>query len=92
MEVVVCHNNADYDALGALVAVKILRPMSLVCFPGRVNKQVKELYSLYKDSLKIDSCEHLHLQEVTHLMVVDTQDPERIGKFKAIWQTPAVKL
>lgn len=92
MEVVVCHANADFDALGSLVATKVLRPRALACFPGHINKKVRELYSLYKDSLNITSADHINVQEVTHLYVLDTQRPERIGKFKSIFERSDVRL
>jgi len=92
VEVIVCHTNADFDALGSLVAAKILRPKALACFPGHINKKVKELYSLYKDSLNLTLLEHINVQEVKHLIVVDTQSSERIGKFKPLFARSDVKI
>ena len=92
MEVIVCHTNADFDALGSLVAAKLLRPKALACFPGHINKKVKELYSLYKDSLNLTLLEHINVQEVTHLVVVDTQNADRIGKLKPLFSRSTVKL
>jgi len=92
VEVAVCHANADFDALGSLVATKVLRPRALACFPGHINKKVRELYSLYKDSLNLTASDHINVQEVTHLYVLDTQRPERIGKFKSIFARSEVRL
>ncbi|MBT9155848.1 MAG: CCA-adding enzyme [Firmicutes bacterium] len=92
MEVIVCHTSADFDALGSLVAAKLLRPKALACFPGHINKKVKELYSLYKDSLNLTLQEHVNVQEVTHLVVVDTQSADRIGKLKPLFARPDVQL
>lgn len=92
MEVIVCHANADFDALGSLVAAKLLRPKALACFPGHINKKVKELYSLYKDSLNLTLLEHVNVQEVTHLILVDTQSADRIGKLRPLFARPDVKL
>ncbi|MBS3984232.1 MAG: CBS domain-containing protein [Selenomonadales bacterium] len=92
MEVIVCHTNADFDALGSLVAAKLLRPRAMACFPGHINKKVKELYSLYKDSLNLTLLEHINVQEVTHLIVVDTQSADRIGKLKPLFLRSDVKL
>jgi len=92
VEVIVCHTNADFDALGSLVAAKLLRPKALACFPGHINKKVKELYSLYKDSLNLTLLEHVNVQEITHLVVVDTQSANRIGKLKPLFARSDVKL
>ncbi|MBT9152616.1 MAG: CCA-adding enzyme [Firmicutes bacterium] len=92
MEVVVSHSNADFDALGSLVAAKLLRPRALVCFPGHINKKVRELYSLYKDSLNLTSPDHINVQEISHLIVLDTQSQERIGKFRPVFQNNEVRL
>jgi len=92
VEVVVSHTNADFDALGSLVAAKLLKPRALVCFPGHVNKRVRELYSLYKDSLNLTSADHINVQEITHLIVLDTQNPERIGKFKSVFQRSDTRI
>ncbi|MDP3487667.1 MAG: CBS domain-containing protein [Bacillota bacterium] len=92
MEVIVCHTNADFDALGCLTAAKVLRPKAVACFPGHINKKVRELYSLYKDSVNLTPLEHINVQEVKHLIVVDTQNSQRIGKFKEVFLNPRVKL
>ena len=90
MEVIVCHTNADFDALGCLTAAKVLRPTALACFPGHINKKVRELYSLYKDSVNLTPLEHINVQEVEHLIVVDTQNSQRIGKFKEVFLNPQI--
>lgn len=92
VEVIVCHANADFDSLGCLTAGKILRPDALVCFPGRITKNVKELYSLYKDELSFADVDLIDVQKVTHLYVTDTQNRERIGKFKRIFDKPDIQL
>lgn len=92
LEVIVCHINADFDALGCLVAAKILRPKAQACFPGHINRKVKELHSLYKDSLNLTQLEHVRVQEVRHLIVVDTQSPDRLGKFKSVFTRQDVRL
>ena len=92
MEVIVCHNNADFDSLGCLTASKILLPMAYACFPGRINRGVKDLYSLYKDEINLTLVDHINLQEIEHLYVTDTQSAERIGKFKKVFGVPGIEL
>jgi tRNA nucleotidyltransferase (CCA-adding enzyme) len=92
MEVVVCHNNADFDSLGCLTAFKILKPKIQACFPGRIQRGVKELYSLYKDEINLTPVDHINVQEVEHLYITDTQNADRIGKFKNLFAAPVVQL
>ena len=92
MEVIVCHANADFDSLGCLTAGKILRPDALVCFPSRITRNVKELYSLYKDELGFADADLIDVQKITRLYVTDTQNRDRIGKFKRIFDDPNVGL
>lgn len=92
MEVIVCHANADFDALGCLAAAKLLRPTALACFPGHINQKVRDLYSLYKDALNFTPLDHINVQEIRHLIVVDTQNPERLGKFRNTFNDSSVKL
>ena len=79
MDLVVTHNNADFDALGSLIAAKKLYPHSQLLLPGSPERAVREFLSLFKDVIKIVSENDCNLEDIDRLIVVDTRHKSRIG-------------
>ncbi len=86
MEIIVTHTNADFDALASLVAASRLYPDAEMIFQGSNEANVykfleTEIPSVYA---KIKKSRQINLDEVTQLILVDTRQISRIGKFNAI--------
>ncbi len=92
MQVITTHVNTDFDGLGAMLAAAKLYPEAALYFPGHLSRQVREFYSLHKDALPIKAPEMLHLGTVSELIIVDTQQPLRIGRFRALLDDPNVRV
>lgn len=90
MQVITTHVNTDFDALGAMLAAAKLYPGAALYFPGHLSRPVREFYSLYKDALPIKAPEMLNLGTVREVIIVDTQQANRIGRFKALLERPDV--
>lgn len=75
-----------------MLAASILYPRATLCFPGHLSRPVREFYSLYKDSLPIKAPEMLNLGTVSELIIVDTQQASRLGRFKALLELPNVHV
>lgn len=74
MQVILTHENADFDAIASLLGAHKLYPHALPVLPRRVNRNVRAFLSLYGASLPFHDPETLrrgsHIQRV---ILVDTQ-------------------
>ncbi|MBI5571480.1 MAG: CBS domain-containing protein [Desulfomonile tiedjei] len=85
MEVITTHVNADFDAFASMVAAKKLYPAAVVAFPGSQEKSLRDFFmesTLY--ILSIERAKDINLDEVTRLILVDTRQKSRIGRFATI--------
>jgi len=85
LTVITTHINADFDALASMLAAQKLYPDSLVVFPGSQEKNLRNFFiqsMVYL--LNLANVKDIDFKEVTRLVLVDTRQPHRIGKFAAI--------
>jgi len=59
MHVILTHEQADFDAIGALLAARILNEQAYAVLPRRVNRNVRAFLNLYGCSC---GKFHLHLK------------------------------
>lgn len=79
MDLIVTHTNADFDALGSLIAAKKIYPNSRLLLPGSPERAVREFLSLFKDVIKVENEKECVLTDVDRIIVVDTRHKSRIG-------------
>ena len=79
MDLITTHKNADFDALGSLVAAGKLYPGARLLLPGSQEKAVRSFLSLVKDEIKIEDEKTCRMDDVTRLIVVDNRHRSRIG-------------
>jgi len=82
LEVITTHLNADFDALASMVAAKKLYPEALLVFPGAQEGNLRDFFirsSFY--FLDFARAKHIDPQEIKRLILVDTRQLSRIGKF-----------
>ncbi|NQT23294.1 MAG: CBS domain-containing protein [Candidatus Omnitrophica bacterium] len=80
MDLIVTHNNADFDALGAVIAAQKLYPNSKLLLPGSAEKSVREFLALTKDKICLESEKTCDFSDIKKLVIVDTRHKSRIGK------------
>ena len=84
-EIITTHTNADFDALSSMVAAKKLYPDAVLVFPGSQEKNLRNFFvhsmSYLFDFIKI---KQVDFSEVKRLILVDTRQKDRIGKFAEI--------
>lgn len=73
MEIILTHNNADFDAAAGLLAAHKLYPQALPVLPARLNRNVAEFLTLYQNGLTFTRWEDFKPRKVKRLFVVDTQ-------------------
>ncbi|CAH2030432.1 CBS domain-containing protein [Trichlorobacter ammonificans] len=82
MDLVVTHLNADFDCLGSLVAASRLYPEAQLCFPGSLEKNLREFCAAHPELLPpLVRAKEVELSAVSRLIMVDCQHPSRIGRF-----------
>jgi len=74
MQLILTHENADFDAVASLVAAHKLYPTASPVLPRRVNRNVRAFLSLYGPSLPLVEPNTLPRgQHVQRVVLVDTQ-------------------
>lgn len=84
-EVIITHKSADFDALSSMLAAKKLYPCAELVFPGSQEKGIRN-FLLHSASYVFDflRLKEVELKEVKRLIIVDTRQKGRIGKFSEI--------
>jgi tRNA nucleotidyltransferase (CCA-adding enzyme) len=93
MEVITTHVNADFDAMGSMIAAKKLYPNALLVFPGSQERTLREFF--VKSTVYIYDFKRLRdvdLAQVKRLILVDTRQFSRIGKFQEIINHPDLEI
>ncbi len=80
MDIVVTHNNMDFDSLAAQFAVSKLYPGTRILPGYPLVGNVREFLSLYRDNLPLSQFKYLDLKKVNHIYVVDCQHIDRLDE------------
>jgi tRNA nucleotidyltransferase (CCA-adding enzyme) len=83
--VITTHINADFDALGSLLAAQKLYPGAKVIFPGSQEKNLRNFFIQSMVYLfNLTDIKDVRMPEVKRLVLVDTRRADRIGRLAAI--------
>ena len=92
MDLIITHNNADFDGFSSLVAAKKLYPNSKLLLPGSQERAVREFLSLVKDEISVERERTCNLNDVDRLIIVDTRHKSRIGVAAKLLEKPSIKV
>ncbi|MGQ9508462.1 MAG: CBS domain-containing protein [Thermodesulfobacteriota bacterium] len=93
MDVITTHINADFDALASMIAAKKLYPHAILVFPGSQERSLRDFFihsTLY--ALEIEKVKHINLRDLKRLILVDTRQVGRIGRFSEILSKPDLEI
>ena len=93
MEVITTHVNADFDAMASMIAAKKLYPEAVLAFPGSQEQTLREFFiksTVFMYDFK--RLRDLDLSRITRLILVDTRQASRIGRFQEILQRPGLEI
>src|SRR5512136_1450226 len=93
MEVITTHTNADFDSMASMLAAKKLYPTAVLVFPGSQERNLRDFFihsTLY--ALEVERVKNIDLRRVTRLILVDTRQVSRIGKFSEILGKPGLDI
>ena len=92
MQVITTHFSADFDCMSTMVAAHKLYPEAKMVFSGSMEKPLQEYLKAVNPPFHFSRIRDVDLDQVTRLIVVDTQDPERIGIFKTLLDKKEVEV
>lgn len=92
-EVITTHINADFDALASLIAAKKIYPLAALAFPGSQEKNLRNFF-LHSTSYLFDftKIKQIDFKRIKRLILVDTRQRSRIGKFAELAETGDVEI
>ncbi len=83
MEVILTHENTDFDGLASLLAAAKLYPKAHPVAPNRPNRNVRDFLTLYWDELPFVRQEDLPRHPVERIILVDTQSTPQLRRMRA---------
>ena len=93
LTIITSHINTDFDAIASMLAAQKLYPGSLVVFPG---SQEKNLRNFFIDSMaylfNMANIKDIDFSNVKRLVLVDTRQPNRIGKLSLLLKQPDLDI
>jgi len=93
LEIITTHINADFDAMASMIAAKKLYPEAAMVFPGSQERNLREFFVestfYFFDFAKIKD---LDFSRIKRLILVDTRQVNRIGKFKRLVEEGRVDI
>ncbi len=93
IQVITTHINADFDGLASMLAAKKLYPEARIVFPGAQERSLREFFVQSTFYLfEVDRIKDTDLNRVGTLILVDTRQRSRIGKFVEIVDRPGLKI
>lgn len=73
MQVILTHEQADFDALAAVLGASLVFPGAVPVLPRRMNRNVRNFYNLYSSELPYVDAKELPSDPIDSVILVDTQ-------------------
>lgn len=85
IEVITTHLNTDFDGLASMMAAKKLYPDAWLVFPGSQEQNLRNFFLQSTVYLyNFTKIKQVPLERIKRLILVDTRQPDRIGRFAEI--------
>ncbi|MFH0787814.1 MAG: CBS domain-containing protein [Pseudomonadota bacterium] len=93
IEVITTHLNTDFDGLSSMLAAKKLYPQAWLVFPGSQEQNLRNFFLQSTVYLyNFTKIKQVPLERINRLILVDTRQPDRIGRFSEILQRPDLDI
>ncbi|MEY2833378.1 MAG: hypothetical protein RLZZ574_2637, partial [Cyanobacteriota bacterium] len=90
MDIILCHQTVDFDALGAAIGLSRLKKAKIV-LTGGAHPAVKNFLALYRDEFDFAEMRSIHPETIATIYIVDTQKSDRLGTAAAWLTLPTVQ-
>jgi tRNA nucleotidyltransferase (CCA-adding enzyme) len=91
MDLILCHQTVDFDALGAAVGLSRLKVGSRIVLTGGAHPTVKDFLALHRDEIPLIELRSVNPKQIRHLIVVDNQHINRLGKASDWFRLPHIE-
>jgi len=93
VEIITTHINADFDAMASMIAAKKLYPEAVMVFPGSQEHNLREfLVESTFYFFNFARIRDLEFTRISRLILVDTRQAGRIGKFENLAKEKKVDI
>jgi len=91
MDIILCHQTVDFDALGSAVGLSRLKTGAKIVLTGGAHPAVKNFLALYRDEFDLIEMRSIHPEAIANIYIVDTQKSDRLGTAAAWLSLPTVQ-
>ncbi|MEM9770738.1 MAG: CBS domain-containing protein [Cyanobacteria bacterium P01_D01_bin.73] len=91
MEIVLCHQTVDFDALGSAVGLARLQPGRRIVLTGGMHPAVRSFLALHRDEYPLLERRAVIHDQLRRVIVVDTQHRDRLGKAAELLDLPQLE-
>lgn len=93
MEVITTHLSADFDGFASMVAAKKLYPEAVLAFSGSQERNLRAFLGQSTEYLySFERLKNIPLKQITRLILVDTRQARRIGRFVECLDNPGLEI
>jgi len=93
LTVITTHANADFDAIGSMLAAHKIYPGSVVIYPEFNEKNSKNFFvSSMAYLFNMVNIKQINKSDISRLIIVDTKQAHRIGSLAKIIKKPGVEV
>ena len=93
IEVITTHLNTDFDGLASMMAAKKLYPEAWLVFPGSQEQNLRNFFLQSTVYLyNFTKIKQVPMDRIKRLILVDTRQPDRIGRFAEILHRPDLEI
>lgn len=80
MDIILCHQTVDFDALGSAIGLSRLKSGAKIVLTGGAHPTVKNFLALYRDEFSFVEMRSITPEMIACIYVVDTQKSDRLGQ------------
>jgi tRNA nucleotidyltransferase (CCA-adding enzyme) len=91
MDIILCHQTVDFDALGAAIGLSRLKTGAKIVLTGGAHPAVKNFLALYRDEFDFVELRSINPEVIATIYIVDTQKSDRLGTAAAWLTLPTVQ-
>ena len=79
MDIILCHQTVDFDALGSAIGLSRLKSGAKIVLTGGAHPTVKNFLALYRDEFTFVEMRSINADAISTIYIVDTQTSDRLG-------------
>ena len=79
MDIILCHQTVDFDALGSAIGLSRLKSGAKIVLTGGAHPTVKNFLALYRDEFDFAEMRSINSNAIAIIYIVDTQKSDRLG-------------